>query len=269
MISKNGFRIAAAAVALALSSGAFAATTVTASAPGTSDIFLVVNDTTNNTSFLYDTGQNAAAFTGNTTLTWGVNSSIYSEFVAQQGGSDAITYSVLGGYQPDSSTDTVLYTAQSAGSATTGHLLAGAWTQLSTLLGQTNLVVQAYNGSTLIADSSSTAEWSGVLPAGWAASGNEATFVGDLKLTSDNQSLGNSLGFYLSSSSALTNSLTKNVSPSTFAGSFDFTGGVLTYTTTASSVPLPTPLLLILSGLGFMGAVSRRGRSASGDAVVA
>jgi hypothetical protein len=39
------------------------------------------------------------------------------------------------------------------------------------------------------------------------------------------------------------------------------TAGVLTYGS-GSAVPLPTPLLLLLSGLGLMGVVARRSKAA-------
>jgi hypothetical protein len=52
----------------------------------------------------------------------------------------------------------------------------------------------------------------------------------------------------------------------TLAGTWNLNGGVLTYGS-LSAVPLPTPLLLLLSGLGLMGVVARRGKGASTDFV--
>jgi hypothetical protein len=67
------------------------------------------------------------------------------------------------------------------------------------------------------------------------------------------------LAFYSESSNAL-RSTTTLATLSQFAGTWNLTSaGALSYA--VSSVPLPTPLVLLLSGLGLMGVMSRRGKS--------
>jgi hypothetical protein len=64
---------------------------------------------------------------------------------------------------------------------------------------------------------------------------------------------GTALAFYSETSSNL-RSATILATLSTFAGSWNLSGNTLSY----SAVPLPTPLVLLLSGLGLMAVVSRR-----------
>jgi hypothetical protein len=66
---------------------------------------------------------------------------------------------------------------------------------------------------------------------------------------SDEAGLGTALAFYNVQGSTAT----------TFAGTWNFSSA--TDTLTYSAVPLPTPLLLLLSGIGLMGAVSRRAKA--------
>ena len=73
----------------------------------------------------------------------------------------------------------------------------------------------------------------------------------------DDASIGTALAFYqdAASRSVIANGVA-------FAGTWDLTSaGALTYGG-VSAVPLPTPLLLLLSGLGLMGVVARRGKTA-------
>jgi hypothetical protein len=70
--------------------------------------------------------------------------------------------------------------------------------------------------------------------------------------------VGTALNFYSEASTNLTDTTTGTTTLATLAGKWTYANGVATYG--ASAVPLPTPLLLLLSGLGFMGVVARRGR---------
>ena len=73
----------------------------------------------------------------------------------------------------------------------------------------------------------------------------------------DDAAIGTALAFYqdAASRSVIANGVA-------FAGTWDLTSaGTLTYGG-VSAVPLPTPLLLLLSGLGLMGVVARRSKTA-------
>ena len=220
---KNNLAVLAGAVALACSGAASAQT----SGGPNGTIFINVVDTTSGTSFLFDTGLLVSSFTGLTGYSVNLasnsaSSAAYAAFVASEAGSsDTIDYSVVGSYAPTSGTPLDL--------------------TLST--------ANAAGGATFFA-ASSTTQWN---------SGYEAGLEADLGSASDNALLGSAIGFY--AVTATSNSSRGGASVSTFASSWDLTSaGVLTYGS-GSPVPLPTPLLLMLSGLGLLGLVGRRKQS--------
>jgi hypothetical protein len=97
---------------------------------------------------------------------------------------------------------------------------------------------------------------------GWATSNSETALNGNLK-TNDSTAVGTSIAFFKEVTNAPSSQLTKGV-VTDLGGVWNFTqSGALSYTT--SAVPLPTPLVLLLSGLGLMGVIARRGKSASGE----
>jgi hypothetical protein len=76
--------------------------------------------------------------------------------------------------------------------------------------------------------------------------------------------VGTALKFYnLTATSASGNNLTTSIQ-TTYAGTWDLTN-LSTLTYSVSSVPLPMPLTLLLSGLALMGVIARRGKSQSSD----
>jgi len=243
---KNKLAILAGAVALACSGGAIAQT----SAGPNGTIFINIVDTTSGTSFLFDTGLLVSSFTGSTSYsvnlaTNSASSAAYAAFVATEGGSDTIDYSVVGNYAPTSGVplDLTLSTASSTPTTSAGTKGVAAAGQIQAFVA-TN--INPAGGSTFFA-ASSTSQWN---------SGYEAGLESDLGSASDNALVGSSIGFY--AVTATSNSSRGGATVSTFASSWDLSSaGVLTYGS-GSPVPLPTPLLLMLSGLGLLGLVGRR-----------
>jgi len=246
---KNGLAVLAGAVALACSGGAIAQT----SAGPNGTIFINIVDTTSGTSFLFDTGLLVSSFTGSTSYsvnlaTNSASSAAYAAFVATEGGSDTIDYSVVGNYAPTSGVplDLTLSTASTTPTTSAGTKGVAAAGQIQAFVA-TN--INPAGGSTFFA-ASSTSQWN---------SGYEAGLESDLGSASDNALVGSSIGFY--AVTATSNSSRGGATVSTFASSWDLSSaGVLTYGS-GSPVPLPTPLLLMLSGLGLLGLVGRRKQS--------
>jgi len=246
---KNKLAILAGAVALACSGGAIAQT----SAGPNGTIFINIVDTTSGTSFLFDTGLLVSSFTGSSSYsvnlaTNSASSAAYAAFVATEGGSDTIDYSVVGNYAPTSGVplDLTLSTASSTPTTSAGTKGVAAAGQIQAFVA-TN--INPAGGATFFAASSAT-QWN---------SGYEAGLESDLGSASDNALVGSSIGFY--AVTATSNSSRGGATVSTFASSWDLSSaGVLTYGS-GSPVPLPTPLLLMLSGLGLLGLVGRRKQS--------
>lgn len=246
---KNGLAVLAGAVALACSGGAIAQT----SAGPNGTIFINIVDTTSGTSFLFDTGLLVSSFTGSTSYsvnlaTNSASSAAYAAFVATEGGSDTIDYSVVGNYAPTSGVplDLTLSTASTTPTTSAGTKGVAAAGQIQAFVA-TN--INPAGGATFFAASSAT-QWN---------SGYEAGLESDLGSASDNALVGSSIGFY--AVTATSNSSRGGATVSTFASSWDLSSaGVLTYGS-GSPVPLPTPLLLMLSGLGLLGLVGRRKQS--------
>ena len=243
---KNGLAVLAGAVALACSGGAIAQT----SAGPNGTIFINIVDTTSGTSFLFDTGLLVSSFTGSSSYsvnlaTNSASSAAYAAFKATEGGSDTIDYSVVGNYAPTSGVplDLTLSTASSTPTTSAGTKGVAAAGQIQAFVA-TN--INPAGGATFFA-ASSTSQWN---------SGYEAGLENDLGSASDNALVGSSIGFYAITSTS--NSSRGGATVSTFASSWDLTSaGLLTYGS-GSPVPLPTPLLLMLSGLGLLGLVGRR-----------
>lgn len=249
---KTSLQILAGTISLAIAGGAFANT----SGDQNGTIFLNIDDTKDNTSFVFDTGLSTASFTGTTPYSHNLSGDAnYASFLASVTDPAFLEYSVIaGGGNPTIPTtpkEQVLFSSSSGhGSNIAGSNVTAAYNAIAqALLGAANPA----GGSTFIPASSSAN--------GWASGGFEGTLNANF-VAGDGNIIGSPLAFY----SATTNnpkSVSIAASLSTFAGVWNLTSaGLLTYTL---PTPLPAPLVLLLSGLGLMGLIARRGRSGANE----
>jgi hypothetical protein len=262
MSMSSGTKILAGVVALSLGSVAVANTSIDASATG--DLFLNIVDMTNSTSFIYDTGISQAAFNGGGS--YNLSLATDANLKSFLNGADTFDYSVISATKVGVSAATMDFT----GGANTSFPTPVTPTAFNVLQAQasTNIFLTFANGV-----ASATAN-SAILPTGtgaqgyWGAALNEGAVsnrlfqAGQLPYA-DNAALGTPLSFFQAVGSTLT----------TFAGTWNFSAAtdLLSYSQSSSGggtppppVPLPSPWLLLRSGLGLLGArgFARRARSA-------
>jgi hypothetical protein len=242
-----------AGVALAL--GSTAAMANTSIVPSTGDVFINIVDPTNSTSFLFDTGVSQASFNGGTTQSFSFASDPnYTAFLSAAG-SNTLDYSVF-----SATTGTVYFTSSVTVPAQTGS----SGTSISSAISTINNTFLA-GANSITSTTSNSVNLSGTYEFGTAL--NEGVVAASLLNNPNTTSiggyvtdaaLGTALAFYDDAESRGTVTTYGSV----FAGTWDVSGGVATYTAGTAPVPLPMPVLLMLSGLGLMGVVARRNKTA-------
>jgi hypothetical protein len=249
-------KVLAGAVALALG-GTAMATTLDNTATG--DLFINVVDATNNTSFLFDTGVSQASFNGSSTYSYNfATDANYAAFKAAQGAGDIIDYSVLSATKTTTTpaVGTILFTSNSGPAPVIGSNISAAQTNIGAFFTAANAVASTTTNS---ANLPSAQTWGQVqyeqtvstnVGVVWTAPGSGVDAIA-----------GTAINFYNETSNALRSASTF-ATLSTYAGQWNFVNGIASYSS-AAAVPLPTPLLLLLSGLGLMGVVARRGKGSA------
>jgi hypothetical protein len=254
----------AGAIALALGGSALANTNLDDTSTG--DVFINVVDTSNNTSFLYDTGQSQATFNLSKTQSFSfATNANYEAFVAAEGSSDVIDFSVLSGTKTSATpaVGTVLFTSNGSPLAVTGAAVSQALTNMGGFFTVANGVTASGTGSAYL-NAASSATWGQAQFEGAVTTnlGVPYTTPG----SGDSALVGSSIAFYEETSGALRSTST----PATLTlekGTWTEVAGVATYTVAGTTVPLPTPVLLLLSGLGLMGVVGRRRKGEAVDSM--
>jgi len=268
-----GTKVLAGAIAMAIGGAAMAQTNLDGTTTG--DVFLNIVNTSNDTSFLYDTGISQANFTSSTTFT-SVNLASdpnYQTFIAAAGTLDYSVISATNNTSPKAN-QFIVDTTGSIAPASQDILranLGGAEGAVAQFLANANSVTSTTTNSAFLGGTATIGPINGE-PAFWGGGLNEGEVSFNLFSQpnapfADNSALGSPLTFYQASVNGGVTTL----------GTFDLNGAVLSFSaanagTGPSPVPLPTPLLLLLSGLGLMGVVARRGKPsadlASGAAAV-
>jgi hypothetical protein len=256
MSANLGLKILA-GVALALGSTAGMAQTNINTTTG--DVFINIVDPTNSTSFLFDTGVSQASFNGGTTQSFNFASDPnYTAFLSAAG-SNSLDYSVFSATAVSGGISTVYFTSSVGVPAQTGGSSTSISSAVSTISGFLVGANAQSSSTTKSVDLSGTFEFGTAL--------NEGN-VANLLLNNPNTNsiggymtdaaLGTALAFYDDAAGRTAGVTTYG---SAFAGTWDVSGGIATYTV-PSAVPLPMPVLLMLSGLGLMGVVARRNKTA-------
>jgi hypothetical protein len=253
MSAKLGLKVLAAALALG-STAAMAQTTLNTT---TGDVFINVVDPTNNTSFLFDTGVSQASFNGGTTQSFNFASDPnYTAFLSAAG-SNTLDYSVFSA--TTGSIQTVYFTSSVAVPAQTGSSGTSIVSAIGTIDGFLTGANSITSTTTNSVNLATTFQFGTALNEGSVA----ASLLNNPNTTSiggyvTDAALGTALAFY--DDAAGRSGVTTY--GSAFAGTWDVSGGVATYTVGTAPVPLPMPVLLMLSGLGLMGVVARRNKTA-------
>jgi hypothetical protein len=240
MFSKFALKLLAGAVATAIAGTAMANTSLNATTSG--DLFLNIEDVTNNTSYLFDTGISQASFNGSGSYQFNLSGD--TNLTGFLNSKDTFDYSVVSAVNTPSASIDITGNATSTPTNTSAFNNTQAQTAISLFLQNANLQTSTSNTSVVLATGS---DWGQGTSEGIAS---RRVYNISIAPYGDNTALNTPLAFYNVTGSDAT----------TFASDWNFStsNDTLTY---GAPVPLPTPVLLLLSGLGMMGAVARRAKS--------
>jgi hypothetical protein len=264
MQASKGLKMLAGAVALAISGSVFAGTVDTSTTP---DLVLNITDLKTGASYQYDTGLSVATFNNSTGVqSFTLSGTNYANFEASIGSGDTVTYSVVGalsGTSPAITLDTGVNVAATVANGKANSALGA----LNAFYGQ--YPVSTPHGDVYV----SATQAAGPGQGGWNTGGYETNWNTATNNT-DGALVGTPLAFYQYTNQG-TSGISKTGATATafnntslLSSTWNLVTGATTGTLTygVAATPLPAPLLLLLSGLGFMGVMTRRGQSGRSDA---
>ncbi len=260
-------RILAGAVALAAAGSALADMSLAPGTSGDGSIFLNVIDTTNQTSFAFDTGLKVNQFNGNVSQNFSsllASDPNWATFINGVSSADltngAVTYDVVGvntvqttNFVLDATSNAPAGTGPGDLGSTSNSQLKGV-TAINSFINAVNQTPSSTTDSLFASNANTPAAYAGTkLSLGTQTASNPVT-------------IGTTLGFY---NWVLNGTVTSaKATVSAFAGTWDLTSaGAFTYTV-ASTVPLPPSLMLLLSGIVLTALIARR-RSSNASSLAA
>ena len=268
---KQTTRIVVGLLALAAAGSAFANTTIADGETGNGSIFLNVVDTTNLTSFVFDTGLHLNAFDGNASQSFNLAADANWQTFITGAGADQVQFNVVGiNSQGSSNTYNAVFTSNAVtgtqvgrvGSTSNGQLQGVA--NLNPFISAINLSATSSTRSLFVADTGANANDAAYFGSNFSmGSGFAPPGASAIKTLQD---VGTAQKFYKIGLNGDGSQSGLKALVTTYAGVWNLAGGLLSYTVAGGELPLPDSLGLLLAGLALMGVIARRAKSSgAGD----
>jgi hypothetical protein len=241
--------ILAGVAAVAATGSALANTALLSGNPGPGSIFLEVIDSTNNTSFTFDTGLTMASFTGAAFSQNLASDANWQTFITGTAAGDTISWLVGGQNSASGPASAMDMTTSSLGGLTNSQLKSVS--AANPFISAVNNTTSTTTNSIFAAQSTNSAAYGGSLSFGTALTNQVALNAMDTAVNFYNWVINGTLNL-------------TQATATQFTGQWELTSaGLLTFSGGVAPVPLPPSLLLLLSGAVLTTMLARR-RSAGG-----